>query len=82
MGFNPHAGKQIAGCRRSNSPNCSANELPASRPYRTFTGILLPEFAAIPNAGDKIIANGWPFEIVDRDGRRIDMVLATKSEAT
>ena len=57
-------------------------ELPASRPYQTFTGILLPEFAAIPNAGDKIIANGWPFEIVDRDGRRIDMVLATKSEAT
>jgi len=57
-------------------------ELPASRPYQTFAGFLLQEFAAIPNAGDKITANGWQFEIVDLDGRRIDKVLATRLEGS
>jgi putative hemolysin len=54
--------------------------LPPSRPYQTFAGFLLQEFAAIPNVGDKIAANGWQFEIVDLDGRRIDKVLATRLE--
>ena len=57
-------------------------ELPASRPYQTFAGFLLQEFAEIPNVGDRIIANGWQFEIVDLDGRRIDKVLATRLEGS
>jgi putative hemolysin len=57
-------------------------ELPVSRPYQTFAGFLLQEFATIPNVGDKIAANGWQFEIVDLDGRRIDKVLATRLEGT
>ena len=56
--------------------------LPASRPYQTFAGFLLQEFAAIPAVGDKITANGWQFEIVDLDGRRIDKVLATRLEGS
>jgi len=45
-------------------------ELPASRPYQTFAGFLLQEFATIPNVGDKISVADWQFEIVDLDGRR------------
>ncbi|HKU09113.1 MAG TPA: transporter associated domain-containing protein, partial [Bradyrhizobium sp.] len=55
-------------------------ELPVSRPYQTFAGFLLQEFAAIPEVGDKIKIDDWRFEIVDMDGRRIDKVLATTPE--
>jgi putative hemolysin len=57
-------------------------ELPASRPYQTFAGFLLQEFATIPDVGDKISASGWQFEIVDLDGRRIDKALATRLNGT
>jgi putative hemolysin len=54
--------------------------LPASRPYQTFAGFLLQEFGTIPDVGEKIETGGWRFEIVDRDGRRIDKVLASRVE--
>ncbi len=54
--------------------------LPASRPYQTFAGFLLEKFGAIPSVGQSINADGWRFEVVDLDGRRIDKVLATRSE--
>ena len=54
--------------------------LPASRPYQTFAGFLLQEFAAIPAVGDRIAVGDWRFEIVDMDGRRIDKVLAMRLE--
>lgn len=53
-------------------------ELPASRPYQTCAGYLLEKFGAIPAVGQSISADGWKFEIVDLDGRRIDKVLASK----
>ena len=55
-------------------------ELPASRPYQTFAGLLLQEFGTIPGVGNKISVAGRQFEIVDLDGRRIDKVLATRLE--
>jgi putative hemolysin len=54
--------------------------LPASRPYQTAAGFMLQEFGTIPNVGEKIENGGWRFEIVDLDGRRIDKVLASKTE--
>jgi putative hemolysin len=54
--------------------------LPSPRPYQTFAGYLLQEFGAIPNVGQKIMADGWQFEIVDLDGRRIDKALASRVE--
>ena len=33
---------------------------------------------AIPGIGDRVEAEGWLFEIVDLDGRRIDKVLASR----
>ncbi|MDP2359023.1 MAG: hemolysin family protein [Beijerinckiaceae bacterium] len=55
--------------------------LPPSRPYQTVAGFLLQEFGTIPGVGDRIEANGWRFEIVDLDGRRIDKMLASRLEA-
>jgi putative hemolysin len=54
-------------------------DLPPSRPYQTFAGFLLQQFGAIPSEGDQIEVQGWRFEIVDLDGRRIDKVLARKA---
>jgi len=54
--------------------------LPDSRPYQTFAGYLLHEFAAIPEVGDRITVGDWRFEVVDMDGRRIDKVLASRLE--
>lgn len=54
--------------------------LPSPRPYQTFAGYLLGEFGAIPQVGQKITADGWQFEIVDLDGRRIDKALAARVE--
>jgi putative hemolysin len=56
--------------------------LPSPRPYQTFAGYLLHAFNRIPEVGEKIVADGWQFEIVDLDGRRIDKALATKVEST
>jgi putative hemolysin len=54
--------------------------LPRQRQYQTFAGFLLQQFGAIPNVGEKIDVDGWTFEIVDLDGRRIDKVLASRSD--
>src|SRR5438034_6858608 len=53
-------------------------ELPASRHYQTVAGFLLSYFGRIPDVGDHSEVEGWRFEIIDLDGRRIDKLLATK----
>jgi putative hemolysin len=53
-------------------------ELPVSRHYQTVAGFLLSHFGRIPDVGDRIDAEGWRFEVIDLDGRRIDKVLAAK----
>jgi len=53
-------------------------ELPMSRHYQTVAGFLLSHFGRIPDVGDQIEAEGWRFEVLDLDGRRIDKVLAAK----
>ena len=52
------------------------------RPYQTVAGFLLQEFGTIPKVGDKVEAQGWQFEIVDMDGRRIDKILAMRIDAS
>ena len=53
-------------------------ELPASRHYQTVAGFLLSQFGRIPDVGEHIEVEGWRFEVIDLDGRRIDKVLAMK----
>jgi putative hemolysin len=32
----------------------------------------------LPNTGETVDAQGWRFEVVDLDGRRIDKLIATR----
>ncbi|MET0709850.1 MAG: hemolysin family protein [Tardiphaga sp.] len=55
-------------------------ELPVSHDYETVAGFLLSHFGRIPDVGDHIEVDGWRFEIVDLDGRRIDKLLAVRRD--
>lgn len=46
--------------------------------YATAAGFMLSQFRAIPEAGDHFIRDGWRFEVVDMDGRRIDKILVSR----
>lgn len=52
--------------------------LPDKRPYETVAGFVLGHLQHMPKTGESIQANGWRFEVIDMDGRRIDKVLATR----
>jgi putative hemolysin len=52
--------------------------LPDKRAYETVAGFVLVHLHHLPKTGEHIEANGWRFEVVDLDGRRIDKVLATR----
>lgn len=54
-----------------------ALELPAERDYHTVAGFVLAQLRRLPRAGDFFLFQGWRFEVVDMDGRRIDKVLAS-----
>jgi putative hemolysin len=53
-------------------------EIPKQRGYETVAGFLLAQFQRIPATGEHVEVNGWRFEVVDLDGRRIDKVLASR----
>lgn len=53
--------------------------LPDNRDYETVAGYVLSHLNHIPNTGEIFEAQGWRFEVIDLDGRRIDKVLATKA---
>ncbi|HEV7251779.1 MAG TPA: hemolysin family protein [Mesorhizobium sp.] len=52
-------------------------ELPEDRDYETAAGFALAELHHLPNAGETFEAQGWKFEVVDLDGRRIDKMIAS-----
>jgi putative hemolysin len=51
--------------------------LPEQRNYETVAGYMLAHLMHMPRTGEHIDINGWRFEVVDLDGRRIDKVLAS-----
>lgn len=53
--------------------------LPESRDYETVAGYVLSHMNRIPNTGEMFEAQGWRFEVVDLDRRRIDKVIATRA---
>jgi putative hemolysin len=53
--------------------------LPDTRDYETVAGYVLSHLNHIPNTGEQFEAQGWRFEVVDLDGRRIDKVIASKA---
>jgi putative hemolysin len=53
-------------------------DLPENRDYETLAGFILSHLHHLPATGETIDAQGWRFEVVDLDGRRIDKVLASR----
>ena len=52
--------------------------LPDDRDYATAAGFALSVLRHLPEVGEKFTFNGWRFEIVDMDGRKIDKLLASE----
>lgn len=50
-------------------------ERPASPRFHTVAGFALSELGHVPAAGEQFAYEGWRFEVVDMDGRRIDKLL-------
>ncbi|MGO4834220.1 hemolysin family protein, partial [Rhizobiaceae sp. 2RAB30] len=53
-------------------------DLPESRDYETVAGYVLSHMHHLPATGESVDAQGWRFEVVDLDGRRIDKVLVSR----
>jgi putative hemolysin len=52
-------------------------DLPEDRDYATAAGFALSVLKHFPKVGETFEDNGWRFEVVDMDGRKIDKLLAT-----
>ena len=52
--------------------------LPPRRSYATVAGFVLAHLQHIPKTGETVETDGWRFEVVDLDGRRIDKILASR----
>jgi magnesium and cobalt exporter, CNNM family len=46
--------------------------------YVTLAGFVLSQLHELPKPGDHFVCGGWRFEVVDTDGRRIDMILVQR----
>ena len=53
-------------------------DLPENRDYETVAGYILSQLHRLPATGECVDADGWRFEVVDLDGRRIDKVIASR----
>lgn len=56
--------------------------VPSNRSYETVAGFVLAHLQHLPKTGEYIETNGWRFEVIDLDGRRIDKVLAIRAKVT
>jgi len=55
-------------------------DLPEDREYATVAGLALAAFRHLPGEGESFTEQGWRFEVVDLDGRRIDKLLVSAVE--
>ena len=49
--------------------------------FHTLGGYLMARLNRVPMVADRITADGWRFEIVEMDGRRVDRVLIVPVKA-
>jgi putative hemolysin len=49
------------------------------RSYHTAAGFILDHLGYLPQVGERFESQGWRFEVVDIDGRRIDKILAMRA---
>ena len=52
--------------------------LPGERDYSTVAGFALSVLKRLPETGETFRHDGWAFEIVDMDGRKIDKLIASR----
>ncbi|MBV8908415.1 MAG: HlyC/CorC family transporter [Sphingomonas sp.] len=52
--------------------------LPEDRDYSTAAGFALSVLKHLPEVGERFRHDGWSFEIVDMDGRKIDKLIASR----
>ncbi|MFL6722488.1 MAG: hemolysin family protein [Sphingomonas sp.] len=52
--------------------------LPNDRDYSTVAGFALSVLKHLPDTGEKFRHDGWSFEVVDMDGRKIDKLIASR----
>ncbi len=55
---------------------------PAAGDFHTIAGFAVFQLQHLPETGEQFNYEGWHFEIVDMDGRRIDKLLARRSTNT
>ena len=53
--------------------------LPDDRDYATAAGFALSVLKRLPEVGERFSYDGWRFEVVDMDGRKIDKLLASEA---
>ena len=54
--------------------------LPDERDYSTVAGFALSVLKHLPETGEKFRHDGWSFEVVDMDGRKIDKLLVSRAK--
>jgi putative hemolysin len=59
-----------------------ALDLPESRDYATAAGYVLSVMKRLPHAGDWFAEQGWRFEVVEMDGRKIEKLLVAQIAPT
>jgi putative hemolysin len=50
--------------------------------YNTLAGMIMLLLGRLPNTADAVEWEGWRFEVVDLDGKRVDKVLASAVAAS
>ena len=59
----------------------SGAKLPVDQPYTTLAGHVLSRFGRLPRPGESVNADGYSFEVVSLDGRRIEKVRVRRMAA-
>lgn len=52
--------------------------LPGDRDFTTIAGFALAVLKRLPETGELFAHDGWSFEVIDMDGRKIDKLIATR----
>jgi putative hemolysin len=60
-------------CERLHLPRSLAGE------YETVAGLMLHQLRHLPALGDHVTTEGWRFEVIDLDDRRIDKLLVSRA---
>ncbi len=55
-------------------------DLPETRDYATAAGFVLSVLRKLPVEGEHFVEQGWRFEVVDMDGRKIDKLLVARAK--